>query len=120
MSGFTEMQQRADDMDDLEGGGSAADRVPDRPDEARLFAPFTYNRSLVLPSKGKGGAGDEEGKKSKKVEWKVFPPSITQEVVDVITLNFVPRDSDIWIATFPKSGTTWAAEVGSGWLGGWG
>jgi hypothetical protein len=36
---------------------------------------------------------------------------INQDVVEFIRKNFVPRDSDIWVTTYPKAGTTWIQNI---------
>ena len=36
---------------------------------------------------------------------------INQDTVEFIRKHFVPRDSDIWLATYPKSGTTWFQNI---------
>lgn len=34
-----------------------------------------------------------------------------QDVIYYIRKNFRPRDTDVWIATYPKSGTTWVQNI---------
>jgi aryl sulfotransferase len=34
-----------------------------------------------------------------------------QDIIHFIRKNFRPRDSDVWIATYPKSGTTWVQNI---------
>lgn len=68
-----------------------SDRNPD------YAAPFTYGRSLVhVPG-----------------QWRRLPvvPPITDDVLSKIRATFIPRDNDIWLATYPKCGTTWIQNV---------
>ncbi len=50
-------------------------------------------------------------KEGKKGHWTPFPSSINQEALDCITKQFEPRDSDVWVVSFPKSGTTWCTDI---------
>lgn len=36
---------------------------------------------------------------------------INQDVVDFTRKHFVPRDSDVWVTTYPKAGTTWVQNI---------
>jgi hypothetical protein len=59
--------------------------------------PFSYQRSLVhVPGC-----------------WRRLPTivPITDQVLSDIRATFIPRDSDIWLATYPKCGTTWVQSV---------
>lgn len=77
---------------DLEGGGAVDNQnTEDLPDDDALFAPYTYSRSLAKPTLSKSAKG-----------FTPFPPSIDQSVLDEITKTFKPRDSDIWIVSYPK------------------
>ena len=39
-----------------------------------------------------------------------FPLSFTQESVD-FAMNYKPADDDVFVATFPKCGTTWTQQI---------
>jgi hypothetical protein len=40
-----------------------------------------------------------------------FPPFITQREMDIIANKFFVQDDDIFVVTFPRSGTTWMEQV---------
>jgi len=40
-----------------------------------------------------------------------YVPFITEATVDILRSKFVPRDSDVFIATSPKCGTTWMQQI---------
>ena len=40
-----------------------------------------------------------------------FPPFITQREIDIIANEFVIHDNDIFVVTFPRSGTTWTEQI---------
>ena len=64
---------------------------------ADFASPFNYARSLVhVPG-----------------QWKRLPviPPITDDVLSQIRAAFIPRHNDIWLATYPKCGTTWIQNV---------
>ncbi|GMH98693.1 hypothetical protein TrVE_jg457 [Triparma verrucosa] len=101
MSKFAKMSTEVEVID-LEGGGDSVQNqnFEPLPDDPALFAPYTYNRSMCKVSTKKAEKG-----------YTPFPSTISQEVLDEITRSFVPRDSDIWIVSYPKSGTTWGTEI---------
>jgi hypothetical protein len=41
----------------------------------------------------------------------LFPPFITQREMDIIRDRFVVRDDDVFIVTYPRSGTTWMEQI---------
>ena len=65
--------------------------------DTTFSAPYTYHRSLVrVPGVAHPVATIQ---------------SMTQTVQHKLLKNFDPRDSDVWICTYPKSGTTWMQNV---------
>lgn len=40
-----------------------------------------------------------------------FPPFISQQVMDVLASEFVVQDDDVFVVTFPRSGTTWTEQI---------
>jgi hypothetical protein len=36
---------------------------------------------------------------------------INQSVIEFVRQQFVPRDDDVWLATYPKAGTTWMQNI---------
>lgn len=40
-----------------------------------------------------------------------FPPFITQREMDLIANEFIVMDDDVFVVTFPRSGTTWMEQV---------
>ena len=66
-------------------------------EDMTFAAPHRYNRSLVY------------------VPGVAYPVStikpITQAVQNNLMKNFKARDSDVWICTYPKAGTTWMQNV---------
>lgn len=40
-----------------------------------------------------------------------FPPFITQADMDLIEKDFVAKDGDVYVTTFPRSGTTWTEQM---------
>jgi hypothetical protein len=40
-----------------------------------------------------------------------FPVFISQADMDLIEKEFVPRDGDVFVATYPRSGTTWTEQM---------
>ena len=40
-----------------------------------------------------------------------YPPGQTQEQIDLMRDSFKTRPGDVFVATFPKSGTTWTQQV---------
>jgi hypothetical protein len=60
-------------------------------------APYHYNRTLIqVPGISRPVSN---------------LASINQSVVNYIRYNFQPRDSDVWLATYPKAGTTWMQNI---------
>jgi hypothetical protein len=40
-----------------------------------------------------------------------FPPFITQQDMDVLTNEFIVHDDDLFVVTYPRSGTTWTEQI---------
>lgn len=40
-----------------------------------------------------------------------FPPFITQREMDIITNEFEVLDTDVFVVTYPRSGTTWTEQI---------
>ncbi|MCB0178687.1 MAG: sulfotransferase domain-containing protein [Anaerolineae bacterium] len=40
-----------------------------------------------------------------------FPPFITQSIMDSLADEFVVHDDDVFVVTYPRSGTTWTEQV---------
>ena len=40
-----------------------------------------------------------------------FPPFITQQDMDVLANEFVVHDDDLFVVTYPRSGTTWTEQI---------
>lgn len=40
-----------------------------------------------------------------------FPPFITQREMDIIAKDFEVKDNDVFVVTYPRSGTTWMEQV---------
>lgn len=60
--------------------------------DAQFCHPFTYTRALVtVPG---------------IVQPVTMNRRINQSVCDYIRHHFIPRDSDVWLVTYPKSGTS--------------
>ena len=57
-----------------------------------VFEPFSYSRALIV------SPGTPQPVTMNK--------RINQYVCEYIRRHFVPRDSDVWLATYPKSGTS--------------
>lgn len=73
------------------------EEIHDRERNESFASPFQYSRSLV----------------SVPGCWKRLPTiePITNENIAAIFALFVPRQDDIWLATYPKCGTTWIQNV---------
>lgn len=56
----------------------------------------TYQHSIVRD--GKGGS-------------MYVPPFVTQAALDALATHFITRDSDVFLASYPKSGTTWMRQI---------
>jgi len=40
-----------------------------------------------------------------------FPPFITQREMDILANEFVVHDNDLFVVTYPRSGTTWTEQI---------
>jgi hypothetical protein len=40
-----------------------------------------------------------------------FPPFITQQDMDVLANEFIVHDNDLFVVTYPRSGTTWTEQI---------
>jgi hypothetical protein len=40
-----------------------------------------------------------------------FPPFITQHEMDILANQFVVQDNDVFVVTYPRSGTTWTEQI---------
>jgi hypothetical protein len=40
-----------------------------------------------------------------------FPPFITQQEIDILANDFVTHDDDVFVVTYPRSGTTWTEQI---------
>jgi len=40
-----------------------------------------------------------------------FPPFITQQDIDLVRDRFVVREDDVFVVTYPRSGTTWTEQI---------
>lgn len=40
-----------------------------------------------------------------------FPPFITQQDMDVLANEFIAQDNDLFVVTYPRSGTTWTEQI---------
>lgn len=40
-----------------------------------------------------------------------FPPFITQQEMDILANDFVTHEDDVFVVTYPRSGTTWTEQI---------
>ncbi len=65
---------------------------------------YTYKHSVI-----QSPVLCKDGKKETRDVWMVR--SVTQRVVNTISKHYVPRNDDVFLCTFIKSGTTWVQAI---------
>jgi hypothetical protein len=101
------------ELADLESGSSAVESSAHHLEKLVnsfeiSISPLQYNRTLChLPTDSKAKAGGIK-------KFVVFHPTVTQEGLQMITSKFVPRDSDVWVVTYPEARGTGDASVAGG------
>ena len=101
-------------MSDIEGGidiDIESKSLPPIPDDINIFKPNKYHRSHILT--GNDINGDIISTPNIQKRWFPLPIGVggVNGGYNLLKSNLIPSNRDIWIVSFPSSGSSWVKEL---------